>query len=295
MPIIGMKFFTKEALIAPTAGIVNVPSDLLPTLDSIIKISGGVATGTKASRTISYTEPTANLTFTAVDVGTAGNSIMVTGDGSSPLSGHISVECKYLSSWVIEVLTDNTLTCAEIRDYVNAHAVAKTLVLMSTTTPTIIPIPTEGYSAYLTGGTAGSVTYYPCTESDIKGAIEDQTNPYLEASVTCPTFVRRGDTSANQILEFTPTTISSAKIYYLYQVADLSSDSSTLTIPTIFEELVIHRTMSLAYEILMKNAESNEKEVEYAQKVKEYNESYLAQRASILGEKTRLQSSDIKN
>lgn len=292
IPLVGMKLFTKEAeLIGSTPA---EPSDLLPQPDSIIKIQSGVANGTRAKYTVNYTVPTVSIVYTAKDFGTAGNSIRLQLDANTVTGVVVSVA--YTTFYTITVDFEiGVSTCQNIIDAINNHTLAKTLVVATTTSPTETPSPRVGTNVLLSGGTDGSPTLYPCREMTIEEYIEIPNNTYLAPSTTAPQFVRRGDASGNKTIEFLPNTINYSKIFYRYSIADLSSDASTLTIPIDYQELVLMKVIQMSYETLKANAESQAKQLEYANKVKEFETSYIAGRNSILAEKTRLQSNDQTN
>jgi len=122
-------------------------------LKSLLK-SNDIASGVKAYIVIAFTTPTGELTFTAISGGTDGNNIAISYDDTA--SGAVEVSTAYTTSWVITVnWKGGTSTCQDIINAVNAHAVAKTLVLGTTTTPTAL-ILTTGRSVPLANGTASA-------------------------------------------------------------------------------------------------------------------------------------------
>ena len=287
MAILGMKTFTKEAVMY--GATPNIPTDLLTANDSIIKIKAGI--GVTGIGTLTLSALTANECIFVVRALKAG-SIW---NYSLSFTDEQVTTTVSLTGTNINVAFDvsaNTVTSTAIVTALNASSLVNSDFIFSTSTGAAKPVTTG--SVTMTLG-ANPTTYYPCREMTIEEYVTISDNTYLAPSTTAPQFVRRGDTSANQTIEFLPSTINYSVIYYRYKLADLTADGSYLTIPTEYEELVIEKVMGKCYEILKANAESQAKQVEYANKVKEYENNYISSRNAITGEKTRLESSDVNN
>lgn len=287
MPILGMKTFTKEAVMYGYNPAV--PTDLMMTNDSIIRIKAGI--GVKGSATLTLSPLVADeckFTITALKAGSLWNYTL------SLVDEQVTTAVS-LTGTTISVAFDvsaNTVTSTAIVNALNASTLVNSDFIFSTTTGNTKPVTTG--SVTISNG-ANPTNYYNCREMTIEEYTDIPNNTYLAPSATAPQFVRRGDTTAIQHIEFIPNTINYSIIYYRYNIADLTTDSSTLSIPTEYEELVIQNTISRCYETLKANAESQAKQLEYAQKIKEYEQSYLDSRNAITMEKTRLQSSDTTN
>lgn len=284
MSILGMKTFTKEGVLYGSTP--NIPSDLLMINDSIIKIKSGI--GVKASGTLTVDAETPNeykITITALNAGSIWNYGLALVDEQATTSVTLVGTTFNLAF----DLSAGTITTQDLVTALNASSAFNTYFIASTTTPNVKPV-TVG-SLTLTTGT-NPTTYYPCEESTIEEFIDKTGDTFSAPTATSPQFIRRGDTSANQIIEFLPNTINYSVIYYKYKLPDLTADSSILSLAGEYEELVIEKLMVKCYEILKASAENQTKQIEYANKIKEYDESYIRNRNAITGEKTRIENTN---
>lgn len=117
--------------------------------------------GVKASVTLDCTNANADITFTAVNAGTAGNAIKVA--LVDPSGNDQALAVSVVGDTINVSLATNgtgtiTSTAAQVIGAVNAHLVAKDLVLASNATDNDGTGVVEAKSATaLTGGTAGTV------------------------------------------------------------------------------------------------------------------------------------------
>ena len=288
MALMGMKTFTKEAVMY--GATPAIPTDLIMTNDSIIKIKAGIGVKASGSVTGKTVNDDYSVTMTALKAGSLWNYSLAFYDDSQVSPPTVSLNGTEVQlTWN---MSGTAKTCTQLVTALNASSLVNTNFIFSTTTGSITIVAQD--SVNLTNG-ANPTTYYPCREMTIEEYVEIPNNTYLAPSATAPQFVRRGDTSGSQTIEFLPSTINYSIIYYRYKLADLTSDSSTLSVPTEYEEMVIDKVMSKIYEMLRMNELSQAKQIEYANKVKEYEQSYINSRNAILGEKNRLESSDVNN
>jgi len=288
MALMGMKTFTKEAVMY--GATPAIPTDLIMTNDSIIKIKAGI--GVKASGALTgTTDPNPySITMTALKAGSLWNYTLAIVDDEQVLVPTVSLSGTTI--YVTYGMSATPATCTQIVSALNLSTLVNSDFIFATTTGSITIITQD--SVTLTTG-ANPTTYYPCREMTIEEYVDLPDNTFLIPVATAPQFVRRGNTSAVQTIEFLPSTINYSIIYYRYKLADLTSDASTLSVPTEYEEMVIDKTMAKVYEKLQMNELSQAKQIEYASKVKEYEQSYITSRNMLLGEKSRLQSNDNNN
>lgn len=287
---LGIMQFTKKAFLA--GSVVAVPSDMLSDPNALIDAKAS-DTGVRASVTISYANPTANLTLTSREPGVSTIHYGVNG-GTDPTAGTIAVTCTFGTYWTIEVeFVSDDLTCTQICALLNADPVFSSLMIASTTTGSIKPKPSVGSAGTLSGGSGA--TFYPCKKLTIEEYNRVASNSYLAPSTTNPAICKMGDTSASQYLYFLPSTVTFATINYRYLVADLSAETSTLGLPAEFEDLVLKKLIEKCYISLKMIAESQAQAVEYQKKIQDLNGQYQNSLQAIVQEKTRLQSNDANN
>lgn len=289
-PELGMKTFTKEGVLYGSTP--SIPTDLLMTNDSIIKIKSGI--GVKASGTLIVDAETPNeynITITALNAGSIWNyTLEIRDDDAKPLDYSLSgttitVKVNITSGLVTTNDIVNMLNNISIPAGVTAVEGVYDYFTFTTTTANVKPI-TVGSITLTTG--ANPTAYYPSREMTIEEYIDMPYDTYNVPTITTPRFVRRGDTSASQTIQFLPNTINYSVIYYRYKSSDLTTDTSVLTLPSEYEELLIDKIMVKCYEVLKANAESQAKQVEYATKLSEYENSYLKNRNQVISEKNRL-------
>lgn len=290
MSLLGMKYFTKEALVS--ANIMDasfvLPTDILSTPDALIKVMGSSTTIFASATSTTETEH-AKITLTSKLPGILGNGMICA------LLDETSQYPKGTIRWAYTTNIDFNV-------HIGTDTTANILVGWLNADPLFSKYFTASLAQALGTGIVGDETlilangagtpFYDSREMTIEEYATISNNTYLAPSATAPQFVRKGDVLGVSKLDFLPTTINYAKLYYKYRVAPLTTDASLLTIPEEFEELVLHKAMQMTYATLKANEESKAKQVEYANLVKEYENSYITSLQARAGEKTRMQSND---
>lgn len=267
---LAVKSYTKESILS--GAIFAAPSDLSNDPNAVIDVLASNA-GTRGSVTISYTDPTANLIFTAKEPGTTNIHIVTTGGSGT---GKVICTCVYTTYWTITVqFEDNDLTCNQILALVNADPVAGNLVTVTTDYGAVKPAPGESKTGTVSAGTGAS--WYQADEWTIKQYNQLQSDSYRAGTTYEPKWCLKGDVSGARMFYMYPNTITFTKIHYYYTPATLTNDSDTSPIPTEFEELLLIEILRKGYSRL---GDANRQAIqtnEYATKVKEMFEKYGVQ------------------
>lgn len=282
---VGLKHYVKTAYL--TGGAVAVPEDLMVAPNSIIDVE--VSTGVKASITRSYTTPTADLIFTANQPGTGGNSITVQCDANSVTEITVDVTFAAGLPTIIVDFPFPDATCAEVVAAINAHPVASLYVTASTTTPSAVPVPANGFSDNLENGTGTG--YIPCDELSIEDFARTPNNTYQAPTATQPFYVRKGS-PGGQILQFAPSTVAYSMVTYKNRLPNVSAITDTIPVPSEYLDLLYKDVLARCYMQLKAQSESQQEAVEYEKKAMELQKSYTNSLQAEIGDKTRLQSND---
>lgn len=285
---IGFKTFTKQAVITAQSSVV--PTDLLADPNAIIdlKVSTGtraiVASGDGGIGTTS--EGVISAVVTMVEPGTTGNGWVVTFKAGTALGVTVNPSAKtVLVEW-----NNEATSVGALQTYMDTHAILQN----------VMSIALDGGSAALTKTKPETVL---TTASGIgtgwkmadEVSIEDYnraTGTYNTPSATNPIFVRRGSSTGSSVIEVLPLSMTYALLYYYYRLADLTADTDSLALPQEFEELVLLDLLAKQYVTLQQTAESQNKMVEYENKVKQLESKYQNALMSVAFDKTRLQSND---
>ena len=282
---LGIKRFTKIGYLSTYLN--TVPSDLLSRPNSIIDAKA--STGTRATWTTAFTGDNNDLVFTAREPGTSMNSYTVSFAGGSALA--IATTSTGITITVVSTVTLVSAVKAAIEANTEAMKYLSVAYATGNTGAGTITI-TEGIGIEPT--TSGTGTgWYNADEVSIEDYNRLSNNTYLTPSATSPVFVRMGDSSGTQIIEFLPITVTFAKIHYYYQLADLTADTDTIPLPIEYEELFLMDLMTKTYATLKQIAESQTKAVEYETKMKELEAKYINQLQAVTSDKIRMQSNDI--
>lgn len=284
---VGLKEYVKTAFLS--GGTVSVPDDLLVAPNSIIDV--GVSSGVKASITVSYTTPTANVTYTANEPGTSGNSIGITQDANTVTEITVSVTFSAGNPTIIVDYPFPDATCQEIIDAVNAHPIASLYVTASTTTPAAVPVPSQGFGDTLENGTGAG--FIPCDELSIEDFARTPNNTYQAPSATQPFYVRKGS-PGGQVLQFAPSTVAYSSVIYKYRLENVSATTDTIPVPSEYLDLLYKDVLARCYMQLKAQSESQQEAVEYEKKAIELQKSYTSSLQAEIGEKDRMQSNDNK-
>lgn len=293
LPLLGMKQFTKEALLSANymEASFDLPSDIMSTPDAIVKVQAS-STTVFANATTQNGAANGNIKLTSKLPGTLGNG-MICLIADAPVGvTPISIVWAYTTNIDFNVYIDGGVTTAnQLVAALNAD-VTFSKYFTASLAQTLGTGTVGEETLTLSGGTG--TPFYSAKEITIEGYVDEPNNTYLAPAVTVPKYVLKGNTAGTRKLDFLPTTINYAKVFYKYNLVD-PSDSVSLSIPTEYEELVIDKATAKCFEKLEKNAESQAKQVEYANKVKEYENNYVTNRNAIVAEKTRLQTNDTSN
>lgn len=282
---LAIKSLKKEATLA--GSIFLPPSDLSEDPNSIQSVVASDV-GTRGSVTLSYTVPTADLTFTAKEPGTTGIVVATTVGAST---GTIIVSCVYSTSWTITIyMQDNDLTCNQILALINADPVAGNLVTVSTTTGSTKPAPGRTVTGTLSAGTGAS--YYPAKEWNEEEYYRLATDPYRAASTTDPRWCLTANSGGQRIIKMSPNTVTFTKMIYYYFPALLVNDTDVCPIPEEFEELLLIEIIRKGFNRL---GDANKEAIqinEYDKKSKELFEKYGAGLVNQKAEADRMKSDD---
>lgn len=288
---VNFKYFTKTAV--NTGATFTEPTDLLQVPNSVINLLA--STGTRAYYTISYTVPTASITHTYKEPGTAGNSVTLSLDGGT-LSGATlsagSVLCE-LSGGTFTINFGSGSTITQIVSGLNADPVySQYFVCSSGTSGSTVPVPSVGTNATLANGTGSN--YYPAKEVSIQDFVRIESNAYKAPSSTSPAYRRIGNANG-KLIEVLPSTVTYTQLEYYYRLADLSATTDTLKVPAELEELVLLGVQARIYEKVGNNDKKSQMNNEWELRWKKYLENYAGKRENEVTEKQRIESSDIIN
>jgi hypothetical protein len=282
---LAIKSFTKEAI--SSGAIFAVPSDLSNDPNAIIDVLASNA-GTRGYATLSYTVPTADLTFTAKEPGTTG-ILVATSVGAS--TGNIIVSCVYTTYWTITVyMQDNDLTCNQICALINADPVAGNLVTVTTTTGTEKPAPGRTVTGSISAGTGAN--WYPADEWSIGQYNRLQGDSFRAGTTYEPKWCLKGDSSGSRMMYMYPNTITYTKLHYYYVVADLSSDSDVCAIPQEFEELLLIDSLRRAFGRLGDAQRKELAEKNYMERIKAEFDKYGIELQNTKADNERIKSND---
>lgn len=286
---INFKYFTKT--LVNTGATFAEPSDLLQVPNSVINLLA--STGTRASKTVSYTSPTGNLIHTYKQPGTAGNSVSIICDASTyatPSAGTVS--CLLVGGTFYIDFASGSLTGSQIVALFNADPIYSQYFTCSTGYGSAVIVPSVGTSTTLTGGTG--TNYYPSKEVSLQDFVRIEANAFKAPSSTSPAYRRIGNANG-KLVEVLPNTVTYTQLEYYYRLADLSATTDTLKVPAEIEELVLLGVQSRVYEKIGNDAKKAEVDNQYEVRFKKYVEGFINTRQSQVQEKTRIESSDINN
>ncbi len=285
MPL-GIKSFIKEAY--NDNYIFTVPSDIMDVPNAIINLL--TSTATPDSESTAFPGAKNDLTFTLREPN--GYPVEITFTPGTAVSVTYSWDAVYSQHDFAVVLVSTTTTGTVLLAALQADLEFDNLIsssLKSGDDGTGAITLEEGVIITLTGSTGG---WYPADEVSLEDFERMGANTYQVPSATKPIFVRKGDVDGVQTIEMRPFSILKSKLQYYYLLADLSSDSSTLGLRPDYEELFLTYLISKTYESLKQIAESKEKQLEYATKLKEYEDKYALSLQTLFQDKVRLQSND---
>lgn len=285
MPIIGMKSFVKEAV--NSGYIFEQPTDLMSIPNSIIDLKCSAGTYSTIGFNFPNPVPAYNFVFTSIEPATVLTGWTVETTAGTTAGVTVNVSTKKITL----TIDAGTTKISDILAVWNTSILYSSLFTISSITDPTTAIDVIGTgTTTITNGTGGG--WNMATETSLEDFSRVSDNIYIAPSTTEPVFVRKGNSSAVRLIEILPNTITYSLMQYYYVCPDLSADTSYLTIPTDYEDLVITKVQEKCYELLLKQTELAGKQVEYATKIKEYQSNYINSLNSIKAEKTRLQSND---
>jgi NAD(P)-dependent dehydrogenase (short-subunit alcohol dehydrogenase family) len=285
---LAIKSFTKEAI--SSGAIFAVPSDLSNDPNAIIDVLASNA-GTRGSVSASYTDPTANLTFTAKEPGTTGIVIYANGVLAEPTAGTVNIDAIYTTFWTLYyTVKSDDLTCNQILALLNAHPIFGNLVTVSTSTPSVKPKPSEGQVLNVSAGTGAN--WYPADEWSIGKYNRLQGDSFRAGTTYEPKWCLKGDSSGSRMMYMYPNTITYTKLHYYYVVADLSSDSDVCAIPQEFEELLLIDSLRRAFGRLGDAQRKELAEKNYMERIKAEFDKYGIELQNTKADNERIKSND---
>lgn len=286
MPL-GIKSFIREAY--NDNYIFTVPSDIMDVPNAIINLL--TSTATPNSQSTAFSGVNNDLTFTLREPNGYPVKITFNSTGSAVAIVYAWDGTNSMHTFTITVsvgvTTGTVLLAALVADLEFDNLISAALKTGESGAGTISPAEADIYT--VTGSTGG---WYPADEVSLEDFERMGGNTYQVPSATKPIFARKGDVDGTQIIEMRPFSITKSKLQYYYLLADLSADASTLGLRSDYEELYLTYLISKTYESLKMIAESKEKQLEYATKLKQYEDQYALSLQNLFQDKVRLQSDD---
>lgn len=267
----GIDCFKKTAFF--TGSRFAMPSDAMPTQNAIVSLKGSSASA-KASVSTSYGVSNDDLTFTAVQPGTPGNIISVKlrhdANLGTPYTPYISsVTVGDSSIQILVFISSGNTTAAQIKTLLEASVAAKTYI------DTSFSSGNDGTGVITLNSLGGGDTYSLANGAGTGWAHADKVADSGEWNMlesmrstryptnSFPKYHITGDTLKSRYVEIKPATINYAMMEYLFMVQNLSSETDTLGLPELFEELVILEALRKCYKFLKRKAEADEKGTEF--------------------------------
>lgn len=294
---IGIKEWTKTSYLSNP--ICAAPSDLMPIPNAIRDMKA--SSGTKATLSTNLTGTHNDITFTAREPGTPGNSITITYLDSAALDNMTVVtdygaSPKNITVYFQSGLPADEIDASSVVTAVNADEMASTLVVAALKTSNDGTGAIIAMSATALSGGSGN-GWKPADEIDIikKNRITDD---YVQAPTNnFPKYCLIGDasTAPARKIEFLPKTIKYAVIEYWAAIAEMTSDTDTINMPFMYRDLVYLEVIRKAYETLKMKSDMDNTALTYARKLAEIEEQYKKSLSSTIQEKHRLESADINS
>ena len=294
---IGIKQWTKTAYL--TGPICSAPTDLMPIPNAIrdMKTSGGV----KATLSTNLTGTHNDITYTAREPGTPGNSINIIYLDSTALS-NLTVVTNYASSpKTITVYFDSGLPADEISASlvvaaINADVLASTLVSAALKTSNDGTGAIIAMSSTALSGGSGS-GWKPADEIDIIKKNRIDGDYIQQPTLNFPKYCLIGDSATTPVrkIEFLPKTITYSIIEYWYSIAEMTADTDYINIPHQYRDFVYMEVIRKAYETLEMTSKRDNMALMYAAKLNELEKKYQKSLSATVQEKMRLESSDVNS
>jgi len=286
---LGMKVFTKQKTLGTSSGsVVAVPSDCLALPNAIIDIKA--STGTRSYGTQAFT--IGSVTITVLEPGASEWTITFTNDTgyTTPAVTAFDISAKTVTIKMKTAVTTGT----QLSTLATTDPVLSTYLSFSYSITTAITLNSSSVAVATTNEGTGT-GWQPAEECSIEDWNRLSTNTYLAPTTTNIIYKRNGDYNGSGTIEFLPSSVTYAYIYYYYKLADLSSDSSSLPFPDEYEELLLTAVAIKCYSRLKFMAGVSEKAQEYLTKLQSLNNDYKNLLNDRVADKTRLLSDDPKD
>ena len=274
----GVKQYTKIAY--GSQNIVELPSDLLFHPNAIIDVEA--STGTRGGSSVNtgngsivflLSEPTTDAWGVTFQNESATDSVTV-----SPSTKIVTIFYQTGVSTVTTILA-----------VLNASMLFRQYFIEATGSTTGTGVITLNTTVALSAGVGTGWKY--AEEKSIR-EFNRVKNRQFQASEAEPFYRRLGDAISNQVMEFTPSTITFSKVYYHYLLADLTSDTETLKLPPELEELALIDLQRRVYIYLNKQQNTAEQNADYMQKLQSIDKKYSDGLAVAVGDSRRISQTE---
>lgn len=284
---LGMKVFVKQKTLS--GSVVAVPSDCLALPNAIIDIKA--STGTRSYGTQAFS--VGAVTITVIEPGNSEWVITYVNDSAYTTPAVTAYDIA-LKTVTIKMQTGAT-TGTMLTTLATTNPVLSTYLSFSYSITTAITLGASSIAVATTTATGTGTGWQPAEECSIEDWNRLSSNTYLAPTTTNIIYKRNGDYNGAGTIEFLPTSVTYAYIYYFYKLADLTSDSSSLPFPDEYEELLLTAVAIKCYSRLKFMAGVSEKAQEYLTKLQSLNNDYKNLLNDRVADKTRLLSDDPKD
>lgn len=276
---LGLKTFTKQSYLS--GNVVSVPSDMLTIPNAIIEVKG--ASGTIGGTAVTMTGAGATFYVSAIEVGTGHDWSIYFTTGTSVALTSLNPNTKVAYIQYISATT----TAQQLLDFLNANVLFRSFFRAITTTGTLAGLVNIGTGENVIPEGSGT-GYYPAEEVSIEDFNRQPQNTFLTPTESNIVYVRYGNYNGDSVIQFLPTTIREAYLYYHYRLPALSADSDAHDFPIEYEELLLVDVALRCYSRLKFMAGIQEKVAEYDRKIQMVKNNYKELINEKASEKARL-------
>lgn len=286
---LGMKVFVKQKTLS--GSVVAVPSDCLALPNAIIDIKA--STGTRSYGTQAFSVGSGSVTITVIEPGNSEWIVTYVNDSgyTTPAVTAYDIALKTVTIKMQTGATSGTM----LTTLATTNPVLSTYLSFSYSVTSAITLGASSIAVATTTATGTGTGWQPAEECSIEDWNRLSSNTYLAPTTTNIIYKRNGDYNGAGTIEFLPTSVTYAYIYYFYKLADLTSDSSSLPFPDEYEELLLTAVAIKCYSRLKFMAGVSEKAQEYLTKLQSLNNDYKNLLNDRVADKTRLLSDDPKD
>lgn len=269
----------------------QLPTDIMPIPNALIDVLA--STGEKASVTTAFTGTHNDMVFTARNPGTSQNGFVIRFVETSGIAQSPGI-LFYSSVNQIDITVEKTVTLASsVITAFNASPLVNDLfsvALASGNNGTgTIDYTGANNSNVLANGTGSG--YVAADEWTITQ--DNRDDGYINtATATYPKFVIEGDPNGLRVLRFKPTTIVYSKLIYRFSIPNMSADTDSLSIPSLYQELVLLEVIAKAFKFLNMDMEFKNTVAEYQSKMQELAKKYQDSLAFKTQENNRVSHQD---